>query len=97
MHFFWKQRQNPFKPRQEYSKVTDGVERASSDDSRASDDGLMEKEIAELRRKAPFWRRHTALIVLNSIIFIIYAGVLCAVASNVPKQCSKGPNLVFCK
>ena len=72
-------------------------ERASDDGSRASNDELLEKEIAELRKKTPFWRRHAPLIIINSIVFLIYAGVLSAVASNVPKQCSKGPNLVFCK
>ena len=97
MSFLWRQKTSPFKAFQKYSKVIDSASRASSDESRGSDDGLLEKEIEELRRKTPLWRRHASLIVLNSIIFIIYAASLYAVASHVPNRCQQGPNLVFCE
>ncbi|OTA69635.1 hypothetical protein K449DRAFT_384598 [Hypoxylon sp. EC38] len=90
MSFLWRQQKSPFKARQEYSKVEDGS-RGSSD---VSQDGLLEKEIEELRRKRSFWQRHASLIVGNAILFVIYIAILAAVASYVPKQCKQGPNLI---
>ncbi|KFY43935.1 hypothetical protein V494_01756 [Pseudogymnoascus sp. VKM F-4513 (FW-928)] len=95
MSLFWREKKSPFKPFQKYTKVVDDTSTASSEELRGSDDGLLEKEIEELRRKVPFWKRYASLIVLNSIVFIIYAASLYVVASHVSKKCQQGPNLVF--
>lgn len=97
MPFLWRDWKNPFKKVLNYSKVVDRASRSSSDESRDSNDGLIEKEIEELRQRSLVWRRYTSLIVLNLIVFIIYGVSLYAITSHVSKEFQQGPNLVFCE
>jgi hypothetical protein len=101
MSILWLHQKTPFKSQQNYSPVTDGSAETSRVSLENSQDGLLEKEIDEWRRKAPFWRnfwrRYAFLIVANLILLGIYVVVLAAVASYTPRQCHQGPNLISCR
>lgn len=92
----WGQQKSPFRGYQKYSKVGDAAAENSRTSSDASSDGVLEKEIEEIRRKRPFWQRRALPFVLNMLFLLINIIFLAVVTSHVSKESRKGPDLIHC-